>query len=290
MRARRLLAAFAIAGNLACAAASPLVGNGDAATSPDLSSHARRICDGSDDIRLAYELGGGGIIEAYTIAVVELGWQFLYVDGHCHYWVQRPDLGDGDVDPSGQLAPFREGVLTRDQEASLHAATWYDDFAHAAPKCPERPGLFDASTELFWDGAAVHGCYGGFDFGQGWPSQSELWDAGTPMAGALRFEVGQSSVADDQPKYAWPLASPLADYETPYERSSVAGQTKLVTEPAELAALRDLRARAKAEYRPGRFNPAVIALQPKGWVLVVRDDLPFTRRTDGLWQPAVLTP
>ncbi|MDB4979748.1 MAG: hypothetical protein JWM82_500 [Myxococcales bacterium] len=278
MRALRLLAAFAIFGSLACGAATPQ-GN--------LSPHTRRICDGSDTIRLAYKVGGGGTIEPYTIAIVELGWQFLYVDGHCHYWVRRPDLGDGNVDPSDQLAPFREGVLTPDQEESLHAATWYDDFAHAAPKCPERPGLFDASSELLWDGAAIHGCYGGFNFGQGWPLQSELWAAGTPMAGALRFEVGQNTVSDDQPRYAWPLASPLETYETPPERASDPGQTKLVTEPADLAALRDLRARAKAELNPMgvHSNPAVIALQPKGWVLVVRDDLPFTRPTDGLWDP-----
>jgi hypothetical protein len=283
MRVLRTVAAFAIAANLACTAGPPLVGNADAA------SRGRRICDGSDDVRLAYELGGGGTMEPYTIAVVELGWEFLYVDGHCHYWVQRPDVRD--VDPSGQLAPFREGVLTPDQEASLRAATWYDDFAHAAPKCPDSSGVSDAGTELFWDGAAVYSCYGGFGFGQGWPLQSELWAAGTPMGGALRIEVGQSSVPDDQPTYAWPLASPLATYETPVEKSSALGQTKLITDAADLAALRDLRARAKAEYNPARgLNAAVIALQPKGWVLVVRDDLPFTRRTDGLWDPGPLAP
>src|SRR5437868_3421872 len=113
MRTLRPLAAFALVANLACGAASPVVGHAD----PTLSSHARRICDGSDTIRLAYKLdGGNGQIEPFTVAIVEVGWQFLYVDGHCHYWVQRPDVGDGDVDPSGQLAPFREGVLTPDQE------------------------------------------------------------------------------------------------------------------------------------------------------------------------------
>src|SRR5690349_25095871 len=53
------------------------------------ASVGRRICDGSAGIRLALGFGGGGPPSPYTSVLSELGYDFLYVDGSCHYWVHQ---------------------------------------------------------------------------------------------------------------------------------------------------------------------------------------------------------
>jgi hypothetical protein len=61
------------------------------ASTPGDAAPTRRICDGSDDIRLAYRVPVQPTrVLAFTAELYDLGADFLYVDGHCHYWLQEP--------------------------------------------------------------------------------------------------------------------------------------------------------------------------------------------------------
>ena len=105
---------------------------GDGGTARDAPAAPRRICDGSDDIRLAYSVPVSPTsVFAFTAELYELGTEFLYVDGRCHYWMQEPLLADR----FGAWRAYREGELTAAHEAALHDAVSYDDFAAGAPPC-----------------------------------------------------------------------------------------------------------------------------------------------------------
>src|SRR3954469_19811967 len=45
-----------------------------------------RICDGSSDVRLAIQVGGGGQAAPGQSMLAENGWEFLLVDGSCVGW------------------------------------------------------------------------------------------------------------------------------------------------------------------------------------------------------------
>jgi hypothetical protein len=240
----------------------------------------RSICDGSDAIRLAYWVGGGGPTPAFTSVLYELGYDFLYVDGHCHYWV---------ADPTASAGPYHEGVLTAGQESTLHDLVSYDDFARSGPPCPGGNGVFDAGTEVLWDGVVAHSCYAGWKVAASWPMRTELFAAGTLMTAAMRVEVGQDSTTTNQAPssptiYPWPLVAPAASYEVPASKQWTPGQSVLIRDPSSTAALRHLRDQAIAEATAAGSSLGLIRVQPMD-VIGIRDDLPFTRRSDGLWSP-----
>jgi hypothetical protein len=291
-RSGRILLPTLVAFAMGCAAradssGSPQLQQDAAGAGADASSApSRRICDGSDGIRLAHWVGGGGTQAAFTAILYELGWEFLYVDGHCHYWVRQPSPPVGPDPLYFDSFPYREGVLTTHQESTLHDLLSYDDFARGAPPCPRaNSGTTDASTEMLWDGVKAHSCYAGWQVDPSWPMRSELFASGTPVTGAMRVESGQNSIPDSAPIYPWPLATPVTNYEVPVLKSFASGQSALVADPTETAALRRLRDRAIAEATIAGYPDGAIAVQPKGYVVTVRDDLPFTRRSDGLWVP-----
>jgi hypothetical protein len=253
----------------------------DADTTGD-AAPARRICDGSDGIRLAYWVPVQPTrVFAFTAELYDLGGEFLYVDGHCHYWLQEPDPTDKYV----VWRPYREGVLTAVQEAALHDTVSYDDFAAGAPPCMG-PLASDASPERVWDGIAVHSCNGILQAPVGWPMRGELAASATPMTGAMRVMVGSESVPDNAPVYPWPLAGTPASYEIEYQASMAFGKSTLVTDAAEVAALRALRDRAIADVivAPGYFYN-IIFVEPKGTAISMRDDVPFANQPGGLWAP-----
>lgn len=105
------------------------------------------------------------------------------------------------------------------------------------------------------------------------------------MTGAMRVESGQNAIPNSAPIYPWSLAAPVTNYEVPVLKSFASGQSVLVADPTETAALRSLRDRAIAEATIAGYPDGAIAVQPKGYVVTMRDDLPFTRRSDGQWVP-----
>jgi hypothetical protein len=256
----------------------------DAVTDADTTGDTappRRICDGTDGIRLAFWIPVQATrVLAFTAELYDLGADFLYVDGHCHYWVQEPDTA-----PHVVWRPYREGVLTAAQEAALHDTVSYDDFAAGAPPC-KGPLASDQSPERVWDGIEVYSCNGILQAPADWPMRDALSASAAPLTGAMRVMVGSQSTLDNTPIYPWPLAGTPASYEIEYQASMAFGQSTLVTDATEVAALRALRDRAIADalVAPGYFYN-IIYVEPKDTVISMRDDVPFANQPGGLWAP-----
>jgi hypothetical protein len=218
----------------------------------------------------------------------EMGLDFLYVDGHCHYWVQGPPADTANPTVGyyiGIYQPYREGGLTVEQEQSLHDAVGYDDFAASGPTCPTTSVSDPTAIEL-WDGKRVHVCFGrpaGVDVY--WPMRLELFNRGTPMNGDLRIEVGRESVPDGRTIYPWPLAAPPMDYAVSDLQSTTSGRSTLISDPQDKAALRSLREELLTELSTSGYFFGIILVEPKGYVLALRDHLPFANPADGLWAP-----
>src|SRR5690554_7947919 len=114
------------------------------------------LCDGSNDIRLAYHTKSSGTMPNHRV-LVENGSTFLYLDGQCRYWV-FPRENDG---PSTSMwSDVVSGKLTEDQEAQLKRdlaviqwQRWHQTTFHAS-------GVFDAGTATFWTPTAAFQCTG----------------------------------------------------------------------------------------------------------------------------------
>ncbi len=242
----------------------------------------RRICDGSDGIRFAIQVQvASGRVNAFTAVLYELGYGFVYIDGHCHYWMQQPSLPTDDF---LTWRSYREGVLTSQQEMTLHDAVAYDDFTKA-PHCADTT-VSDGSPVLLWDGERIHACNGNPQVDADWPMRAELFEQGVPLDGPVRVVVGETPVPDDATLYSWPLSTSPLSYEVSYSEGQEYGKSALVSNPDDVALLRKLKATAlsDAQVAPGKFY-GIISIQPKGDVFAMRDDLPFTNPSSGLWSP-----
>lgn len=248
----------------------------EAAAIPD-----RRICDGSAEVRFAFSyVNAGSSATPHTAILDDLGSDFLYVDGTCHYWVQQP----GSVqDEYRRWRAFREGVLTAEEEESLRVAVGYNDFS-TAPACSDVSGA-DISIAKMWDGNATHLCRGGLQVTGDWPMRAELFASGSEMAGAVRIQINRISVMDDAFSYEWPLDDPLDEYLVEYG----ALNSFLIDGAASAEALRELRDRAieDATGAPGYFADGFVVGRAEGdeaYVLTLRDELPFADG-EGVWSP-----
>lgn len=165
------------------------------------------ICDGSDDLRLAMVLGGGGQIENELERA--LGFRYLYVLGTCEYYV-LPQL-EGVRWPDA-----RTGVIDKATEEQLSLAIDYGGLAAIAGSW-STDGVFDASTLVISDGTVSVACYAGCEQGPAaaqalWIENKlwidQLWEQGEPLAGALRISVvGSPGAAMDADAEPWPLAA-----------------------------------------------------------------------------------
>jgi hypothetical protein len=248
-------------------------------------SLGRKICDGSKDIRLMYRVEVDVSSEpAFSAILYELGSDFLYVDGTCHYWVMAPSSVSETVgDPLSAWRPYHAGLLSAAQEKQLHDAIGYDDVAADGPSCVPSSAP-DASPTTIWDGTNIHVCAGTLkNVDIGWPLRPQLYSSGESLNGAFRIEVGQEP-GPDQKMYPWPLAQGPTAYEIPYSESLAVGQGKLVSSVGDTAALRTLRDNFLSDSTGLADFFGVILVLPKGWVLALRDELPFASG-DGLWNP-----
>jgi hypothetical protein len=105
------------------------------------------------------------------------------------------------------------------------------------------------------------------------------------MNGDLRIEVGRESVPDGRTIYPRPLAAPPIDYAVPDLQSTMPGRSTLISDPQDKAALRALREALLTELSTSGYFFGVVLVKPKGYVLALRDHLPFTNASDGLWTP-----
>jgi hypothetical protein len=200
------------------------------------------ICDGSEDLRLAMVLGGGG--QVANEIEREIGFYYLYVRGSCEYFALPADAGVPWPDA-------RTGVIDPATEEQLSRALGYGALAELAGSWATE-GVSDGSTLLVSDGAHTVACYAGCEDGpdgvralwaeMGWID--ELWAEGEPYQGPLRISViGWADATLDELPAPWPLAvdpwSIAIDGDV--DPAPQAGQTLLVDDPEQVATLRELR-------------------------------------------------
>lgn len=237
------------------------------------------ICDGTHDVRFSVRVLGGRPA-AFTGTLYDLGSDFLFIDGGCRYWVSKPtDRGD-------DLAIWREYRTGSVSPADLAWIESSVDYGRAFPgsSCL-RTGAADAGYLEFWDGNRALYCGGDTDIRPSSDVRERLWTSGAPVTGAVRIEVGQvMRPALDGRQYDWPLMESPASFSVPYAKASDTGVSFLIDDSKDAAAFRALRARVikDAEATPGYFY-GLAYLSDGASAVVIRDDLPFTRKADGLW-------
>jgi hypothetical protein len=239
----------------------------------------RRICDGSAGIRLAMGYGGGGPPSPYTWVLSELGYDFIYVDGSCHYWAHQPL---SVADEYYLWRPYREGVLTAAVEQRLHDAVSYD--GSPADPCVPPTAVFDAGSAFLWDGREFRSCADDV-FDASAPLRAELYDAATAVAGPMRIQIGKDSYPEPPVIYDWPLAVPIDQFVIEY------GETRSfrIDDVAAATALRSLRRQAIEDSQASsRYFLGVIAVRSSdgsgSYFMSLRDELPFVG-ADGSWTP-----
>ena len=241
------------------------------------ASTERRICDGSTEIRLAMGYGGGGQPFPYTSVLSELGYDFLYVDGSCHYWAHQPL---SVADDYYLWRPYREGVLTAADEQRLHDAVRYD--GSPPDTCVPRAAVFDAGGAFLWDGREPRSCADDI-FDASGPLRAELYDAATAVAGPMRIQIGKDSYPEAPVFYDWPLAAPIDQFVIEYGETT----SFRIDEEVATTALRALRNQA-IEASSRDFLGVITIRSGEGtesYFMSLRDELPFVG-ADGSWVPA----
>jgi hypothetical protein len=279
------------------AVGGPAVG-GDVRT---VATSDLRICDGSDQIRLAFITGGGpGATPANTL-LYSLGVRWLFVDGHCTYWMQSV-TEQSTYDKFQNFRGYLTGVLTPTQESALFENVGYGivgttagddtvDNAGVSPNGPLQSGCrgpqaFDASVGSLWNGREMQHC-SPFLEPAGWLLRAELMAGAHPMSGAVRIHIGALNgyaYPPEMPRYEWPLNSPAERFfaEGDSERSFV------ISDPSDAAALRALRERVLGTSSDFpeflRLRDSRSAQNCETCLLTFRDELPFTDAS-GNWSP-----
>jgi hypothetical protein len=237
---------------------------------------SRKLCDGSDGLRLAYGVGGAFRPPAPADLFFEPGSSFLYVDGHCHFWVESVDKYEGAT---------HEGVLDAEVELRLTAVTHFQSWpSMVGPYTCSEPPPADAGGGHFEDGTLRPSC-------PPCPSDApeellyaceniltmrrQLWAAGAPMDGPVRLYVEAAGGAAPADEADWPLARGLDEV-----AAATAAQPLVITDAADAAALRALREASQAAH----VDDGAIAVRSPGgqhYLLHVRDVLPFEDAVTG---------
>lgn len=273
----------------------------------------RRICDGSQELRLAVRVNGNEFVQTTSIAH-ELGTSYLYVRGDCRYWVasrSRPSQPSQFHAENWQLT--RTGVLTPELEQALSLSLLYDRW----PAVAGDYGSLDegASNYLYSDGEASlrcsHDCSWGVDpplefagvneAARGW--FESLWDAGEPMAASepVAIELIAPVVESDLPvtetwtcAVPWPFALDPASISHDGQTHVGPIASRPIVDPALAAELRALRDAQFADEPPDACNPLLIS---DSWVFFlpsapnlpllmwIRDRLPLEAEDGGVPLP-----
>ncbi|HUM11865.1 MAG TPA: hypothetical protein VLT82_13020 [Myxococcaceae bacterium] len=214
---------------------------------PTVPQFDERVCDGSQQIRLAVLTAGGGPPEPGSQVINENGFDFLYVRGDCQAWVK----------PYGWWEAVRRVALSEQSSKQLFdglaLGSWH------ALSGEYSGGAFDAAALVLVTNSSKIVCGGGC-FGSLVPSAIlqigdsasaqivALTDAGTAIDGGVRFAAVRNSPGAYPflVHLEWPLDTPtLADVARP-EPEQVEGSGVPVTDPAAAAALRALLRQALA--------------------------------------------
>ncbi len=233
----------------------------------------RRICDGSDGLRFAYRRFIGFALPAPYRIFSELGGPFLYIDGHCHYWVSDAHAISADQD-------IRTGVLDAASEERIAQATHFASWPalENAFTCTEQPPL-DGGGTFFSDGSfrpmcpycvseavseLVEMCGGATD-----ALQAQLFAQGQPLDGPVRLFMSTQSVASEPGRVDWPLASDPA--------AIAAATTQVTLRIDDLADARVLRALRASHHAAFPIFESIPVRDGAGqlYQLFLREVLPF---------------
>jgi hypothetical protein len=231
---------------------------------------SRKICDGSEGLRFAYQLRGGFLTPRPYDLFYEPGVRFLFIDGRCHFWVSPVDLSE---------APFHEGVLDAALEARVTSATHFQSWASLVGPyaCTDDPPT-DAGDAIFEDGTQrvtcspcptdapaelAETCDAPDDL------ERDLWALSTPMDGPVRIYLNDGDVARDD-EVAWPLARDLDEVV-----AATVEWPLVIADAADADALRALKRKHDADFPDLAGAVPVRGANDRHFLLHVRDVLPF---------------
>jgi len=225
------------------------------------------LCNGRDALRFAAMIGGGNLTGIPSI-VIETGFQYLLIDGHCRYYAMTA--------PGEEV---RSGVLT-----AADAKTLSDDFLLGNWQALDPgPGCPDAGIDVFAFGRErSHSSCTTTPLTSAFAVWLErLYDSGSPVSGEVRYGVVIPSHEQwpEHPEAAltYPFKDPAPIATEPF----VAMQPQMAS-GAEAATLRALRATyqsgPKAVLAPQYAVPVKVEsadAAPTYYNLVMRDTVPF---------------
>lgn len=196
-----------------------------------------RICDGTDELRLAALFGLGGN-EGGVAGVASMnGSLFLYIDGRCRYWV----TGVTGQALTGTLEPDEVDLLTSrlgvGAWSEFQGQEWWGDWADAPPLILWQPsGRVDCGQQcegpnlpepLSLMGAALE-------------VEVERLRAGAqPLDGPMRVLGVVGTLSDDTTAdLVWTYQPDFAEFCSPSAGGSAGPDPALIDDPESLAALR----------------------------------------------------
>ena len=232
------------------------------------------ICDGSSDVRLAIQVGGGGPAAPGQAMLSENGWEFLLVDGSCVGWVLH---GSGE--------PLVRTLLSADDERQLGAALGLSTWSAIVPTTG---GCADGPTSSYRFGEqrlTGSGCGG--DMHSAWAELNAAFSAqlerlatlGQPWRGDLHYVVlPEQSQNDPRAAVPWPLDTALSAVAIPEDQlfNYHAGMSHRATgdDATKLRAIRTTSNMPSSDGLTHDFTRVTDA-GAANYQLYVRDALPF---------------
>lgn len=220
------------------------------------------LCDGSSAVRFSVSSGGGMVEGSYDF-LFPYGWDYLFVDGTCRYFVSD---GSGPI-RSGKI----EEGLAFEMEASLAYKT-LADYVSDSESCADAGGLEIATVDARVSCSCAckrEDTLALFDRANEY--RKRLWDEGTES------DVALSAVRDDvstsAEPVAWPLSWPITELE-PYRSKS--GEKNLIGTDIPKAEDRESLRVLRDGWNAGKTYAGAIAVTSETVVydLLVRDELP----------------
>jgi hypothetical protein len=195
-----------------------------------------------------------GAIDPTTSVQYELGEDYIFVDGQCHFWA----MAWGVSDPLGEWSAIHEGALDGNTERMLAVDSHYADWGTLTGRWGAVDS-FDASTIVFHDTEHAIGCVSPcekpgpgddparfaqvqqmYQNQQSWVQK--LYQQGTSSTGPMRIAVfkQKDNAYPGVQRVAWPLSVPL-DAVVDDVLNAGTGRSHLVDMVGDTASLRDLR-------------------------------------------------
>jgi hypothetical protein len=244
------------------------------------------LCDGVEHLRLWVLIAPGNEVRG-SLVRVENGYPFVAIDGTCSYWIG----GGWTEDALSRDRPIRTGKMTDADIAAVEQGVPLGDVATLGD-CPPPPAdLYDYSYRSVRTAGAEAACFtgaptltAGTRFEAAWTTletiAGRLWDAGTPLNGALHVSAVDGASGASTPAYTWPLASPLASFLLDSADWFKVGVGHIVVDPTVAGQLRALRDRYLADRtaQPGLYvnwDGLEVTDQTTTGFVYMRDAIPY---------------